>query len=697
MTSDPTDARPERRLNLFLFVLFCAALAVHFHFATMNWHYQFMAGHEFRQTQTALISYYIDKENNFSLDYSVPLLGKPWVLPLEFPLYEWGVVWLSRATHLPQFEAARTISLACFYLTLPALYLLLGELGLSRPRRLLALACTLVCPVYIFYARAVLVDPMALLCSVWFLAAFVRTMQTHRWRWFVLCALCGTAAGLIKSLVWFAWVAPAAVYGAWRLVHELRGTDGWRGMARTAAWGLGVMILPVAASLAWTGYADTLKEVHPSAVLFTSHNLAHDNYGTFSLATRFSGEVWRTLFARWQESILPAWALGLLVLPGLFFLPSVRRPIAACAGCFLFIQALIPLAYAYQDYYFYTCAAFATVAIAFTFLGLLDSRLPRWLAVPLLLLPLAALIANYGQGYYPLQAVQSPGGSGLTETIKAYTPPNSVIIVAGNDWSAVIPYYAQRKALMIRYAFSTDQAYQKRAFADLADEEVSALVLVGDQRNNRDLVRLAAATFNLDDQPTYSHTDGDVYLSLFHRELTIRRLSENHGYHGIVAHAQPIAITFDGPLIPIPPGAARTAFDMVSPAPTHYRFSYGYDAWNEGDQRVLNAHVNSDLVVPAPAAATHIVWQFGIRPGAYEREGEKTNGVEFLIEGETPDGVRRTIFRRLLDPAAEPADRGTQKMNIPFQPTAGERLFFRTRPNGSGAFDWAYWNRIAVE
>ncbi|HLP08005.1 MAG TPA: hypothetical protein VK178_07555, partial [Opitutaceae bacterium] len=86
------SATSERRLTVLLVVLFCAAAAIHLWFATRNWHYRFMAGHEFRQTQTALIAHYIEQENNFSPDYSVPLLGKPWVLPLEFPFYEWGVV-----------------------------------------------------------------------------------------------------------------------------------------------------------------------------------------------------------------------------------------------------------------------------------------------------------------------------------------------------------------------------------------------------------------------------------------------------------------------------------------------------------------------------------------------------------------------------------------------------------------------------
>ena len=170
-----------------------------------------MPGHEFRQAQTALIAHYIDEQNNYSLLYETPVLGKPWVsILLEVPVYEWSVVGLSRAFGLPHFLAARTISLGCFYLILPAIYLLLGRFNLSRPRRLLALALILACPVYIFYSRAFLMESMELMCCAWFLLGFLRTMDERRWSWLVLTVVAGTGAALIKSATFAVWLLPAA-------------------------------------------------------------------------------------------------------------------------------------------------------------------------------------------------------------------------------------------------------------------------------------------------------------------------------------------------------------------------------------------------------------------------------------------------------------------------------------------------------
>ncbi|HLP03525.1 MAG TPA: hypothetical protein VK163_15970, partial [Opitutaceae bacterium] len=400
----------------------------------------------------------------------------------------------------------------------------------------------------------------------------------------------------------------------------------------------------------------------------------------------------------WQQSLLPPWALALLVVPGLLFLPAWRRRIAAALALFLAAQLLIPLAYAYQDYYFYAANLFAVAALAFVFLGLLDSGLPRLVSLPLLFVPLAALFATYRADYFHLQAVRSFGGSGLTEAIKAYTPPHTVLVVAGEDWCAVIPYYAERKALMIRRGLENDSAYLDRAFADLADEEVAALVLTHDQRSNRTLVERAAAQFNLDTAPTFTHPTGDVYCSNFYRESILERLHGAHGYNQITTAAAPRPVSTPAdPLIAIPAGAAPQVFDMVRPAPSHYRFAFGYGTWPLDGDRCLNMHAESDLVVPAPAAARRIHWQFGLVPTAYERDGDTTDGVVFIIEGESPHGTRRQLFRRVLDPVMEPADRGNQTADIPYSPLPGERLFFRTRNNGAADFDWSYTRRIIVD
>src|SRR5258708_27985384 len=78
-SSPMSESAPARRENWSLIGIFCAAFLVQFYLTARNWTMPFMPGHEFRQAQTAIVSYYIDRQNNFSLLYETPILGKPWI------------------------------------------------------------------------------------------------------------------------------------------------------------------------------------------------------------------------------------------------------------------------------------------------------------------------------------------------------------------------------------------------------------------------------------------------------------------------------------------------------------------------------------------------------------------------------------------------------------------------------------------
>ena len=135
---------------------------------------------------------------------------------------------------------------------------------------------------------------------------------------------------------------------------------------------------------------------------------------------------------------------------------------------------------------------------------------------------------------------------------------------------------------------------------------------------------------------------------------------------------------------------------MVSPTQVWAHSSHGFDlVLTEGGSGLLT-HPDSNLWLHAPAGASRIEWNFGLLRQAYEKEGDKTDGVEFVITG-TVGGNTRQIFHRLLDPARLPADRGTQHISLPYQPRPGELLLFATRPVQGYAFDWAYWEKIAVK
>ncbi len=693
------DSSPVSRKERWLLTgLFAVALIYSLYGVTYNWTMGFMSGHEFRQAHTAIVAYYIDKQNNFSLLYEVPIFGKPWVsLLLEVPIYEWAVVLLSRLTGWPHIVAARTVSAACFYLTLPAIWLLLGRLGLPKPRRLLPLALILSAPLYIYYSRAFLMDSMALMFSAWWLLAFVRAMDNRCWRWLALAVVTGTAAAVIKSAVWAAWLVPGAAYGAWLLWRDARTRAGWMAGLKTTAWGLATVVVALLALRAWVAYTDPIKAAHASAWIFTSKNLTQGNWGLFDLGVLFSRELWGHLLHCWEQGIMSRWFIFAGLLLGLA-LPAVRWKVLGTAAPFFLAQFMFPFAYAYQDYYFYACAVFLHAGLGYALLGLIDTRLPRWLVILLVLAPFAAQVRAYWQDYRVGQSIWHHGGYSFTELLRDHTPEDSVIIVAGADWAGVTPLYAQRKALMVRNGLEHDRTYLERAFQDLQDEEVCALVVFNDVRKNRAFIDMVAARFDIDvTQPTLSFITADVYASRTYSKGLQLILKNSRKYPQLEL---PPGALDDEPVkgvITFPAEMARRTFPTFSPAPQRASFQFGMDWLMHGRQGVLSVHPDADLWLEPPAGAKEIRWSYGIFAGAYENPAAHTDGVEFIVQGEGPGDASRLIYRRLLDPARNPADRGDQHEVVPYVPVPGEVLRFSTRPFEHSAFDWAYTIKIEVK
>jgi hypothetical protein len=189
----------------------------------------------------------------------------------------------------------------------------------------------------------------------------------------------------------------------------------------------------------------------------------------------------------------------------------------------------------------------------------------------------------------------------------------------------------------------------------------------------------------------------DVYVPRAYRKNVELRIKASAAYPQIaMPHTEEDDLIGKG-VLTLNPTVAQNAFGNIVPAPYAAQFQFGLGWIPHGDGVVISAHPDSDLWLRAPAAATEIRWGYGIFSGAYEKPEKSTNGVEFIVDGEQPDGTKRRIYRRVLDPMQIPADRGDQHVAIPYAPLPDEVLHFSTRPNENSAFDWAYWIDIKVQ
>jgi len=691
--------RPDRRESTFAAALFCLALAFHFWGATVGWKSLNLPGCEFRQTQTGISAFFIQREHNFSLAYPTPVLGKPWAIPMEFPLYQWTVVWVSDALKLPLTQSARAVSLVCFYLSLPAFYLLLARIGLSRPRRLLVLGLLLTCPLYIFYARAFLIETMALMFGAWFLLGYVRTVEERSPGWLVAAALAGAGCGLVKVTTLLFFLMPAFIWTLWWFWNDWRQPADVRAriLVRRVGWCALAVAVPCVAAIWWVHHSDAIKNLSVAGNFLQSSRMSLYNFG---VGSRFSSAIWRQ---HWQVYFHDLTSVPVLVVCAVLAAAFARRwwrLIGLLLFLFLAVQLVFPILYAWHEYYYVANAFTLLMAFGFALCGIFESRMPRVAAWVVVLSVYGLQAGMYMKDFYPVQKQISNGGSNLTLALRSLMAPDEVMVIAGDDWSSITPYYAQRRALMIRRNLETTWSEIEPAFDRLKDEDVTALVLEGKQVENEQLIRSAVVHFHLDPRPAFRWRDATVYV---HEQIRpylpdlLRNIPEIEPGEPETEDSNPL-LRHDvetGVLL----RRYRDDFSGMQPRPFRYYTTYGTSRFDFEGHQAFNAHPDTRLWFNIPQGNRIFSAEVGVVPGAYDPKlpnSDRTDGIEIRLEREVPGGVKELLFSRLLNPRDVESDRGLLHIEHAFdlgQPGV-VCLSIGPGPHGNYARDWAMLGRV---
>ncbi len=626
----PID-RQEHRLAV---TLFAVALAFHAWGATVGWKSLNLPGCEFRQAQTAISAYFIQREHNFSLAYPTPVLGKPWSIPLEFPLYQWCVVGVANGLKLPLTQAGRAVSIACFYLSLPAFYWLLAGIGLTRSRRLLVLGMMVTCPLYIFYARAFLIETMALMFGAWFLLSYGRAVEKWNGWWLTLAAVAGAGCGLVKVTTLLFFLMPALAWTLGWLWHDWRQPSAarWSALGRRVLWCSMAVVVPFTASIAWLRYTDAIKAQSVAGQFLISDRLTAYNFGT---GVRFSPDLWRQHWHILFHDITTWPVLAGCALLAVVFARRWWRWIAFLVFLFFAVQVIFPVLYAWHEYYYVASGFTLMFAYGLAVCGVFESRLPRQ-AVWVVALALYGLqIGNYLSYYFPSQRQISNGGDNLTLALRHVMAPDEVMVVAGNDWSSMTPYYAQRRAFMIRRNVEHTWDMIIPAFEQLKGEDVTALVLFGDQIKNQVLIDLTVKAFHLDPRPAFRCRDATVFLHEQVRSQTralllnvpeVEVLGEQPGeLDPRFQHKRELTYLLK---------RYREDFAQMQPAPFKYYTTYGTAHYDYAGGRFIGAHPDTRVWFQLPAGKHTLSAQVALLPAAYDPtvpQGDRSVGIEVRI------------------------------------------------------------------
>lgn len=660
--------------------------------ASRGWQTPGMLGHEFRQTQTAL-SIQAMQRDGFSVAYPTPILGKPWSIPMEFPLYQLAVTTYCEFTGVEVVQGGRMVSAICFIIGLLGVVAIGRSVGFSWGASAIAALPIVAAPVYLFYSRTVMIESMAWAASVWFLVGVLRfRAQSNRWVLMLTLGV-GAIAVLVKSTTWAAFCLPWAVlfigdaYRAWKSKG-----DGLRSLL-VQALGIGVPLLVL--GFGWVAWADSIKAQNPLAHFLLSTELKAFNFGTWDM--RFDPEILAVIIDRWAETFLPWW-LWLGVLGATLVLASRRLLVVALATGFVGIQLIFFNLYFAHDYYFYANAALGCLVVGFAAASLWDHP-GRWsrsvLPAGILLLSVGGVqLKTFAEGFGRLQLSRSGGFTAFSTVVPFITEPDEVLVAHAPVWNSAEAFYANRRMLMIAdFQMFSHRDKVEQSIALLADESTPLLMVMGESRIHSEWVSERIEDMALWPMALFETA---TEITVYARADRWRQMRE------VIAQGDFAGITLSSELpkspveerMPTVGSPAEAVFAKAGMYPISSVFPFGVGGYRDPESWVVSTHAPTEIYFEIPATATKLKFQFGLGDGVTEQRDFDGLGVN--VELIHPDGRATVIHSEWMAPKT---DRVIREVEVDLPSDRPTLMLYHVvpGPQNQNAYDQAWLRYLRFE
>ena len=400
--------------------------------------------HGFRQTQTAWSAVLFAQQGIDLLHPQVPVLGPPFALPLEFPLFQAMAAPLLRLG-LPVEPVLRGLDLLWFTVSALLVYLI-GRRLAGRRTALISLIAFTFSPFAILWSRTALVEYLAVAAGLAVLYFTMLALDRRSWRWTAAAAIAGAIALTVKDTTGAVWGVVTGVYVLSRLLHT---------HSRREIVGRALIIgLPaLAAAIVWMVASAAVRRENLYAYTINDATFVPWFFGT--LAQRLDPSTWLVIASRIEEELT-----GLAALVWLYLAVreiwhqtwSYRLPWLGLIGVVALAPLVLTNVYLVHDYYL----AAISPAIALV-VGLGGAHLlARWRAGRTIGL---VLVAAWALAFWPLREYVSlpyalPADSGelqIARQIEAETSPNRMVALVTHDvyWDPSYFFYAHREGLLV--------------------------------------------------------------------------------------------------------------------------------------------------------------------------------------------------------------------------------------------------------
>jgi hypothetical protein len=517
----PTPAR-EPRWPLLLFAL-CLGYALWA--ASIGWHHTVLDFIGFRQAQTALTTFFMVGQPP-RLAYETPVVGPPWSIPFEFPVYQWIVASIVHFFDTPLDETGRAVGFLFFLLTLIPAYRLLAWLGFTRAHRVLALCVFVVSPFYLFWSRTFLIESTALFFSMCYLAAALPAVDKVGPARLGIAVLFGIVAALVKITTCFVFSSIILLYFVYRCFlargenppadpseNEEANALRWTFLFRAIL----LLGIPFASGLLWTRFADQHKALHPIGrhLMSSSEIMQRWNYGT--LGQRLQWSTWGNILAPAHYALGHGLVFPLAML-GSYFARRRRRIVLACLAVYPLAPLVFTNLYCFHEYYAFANNVLLLAAAAVGLIALMERGGRCRLAGLMGLACFFALaIWRFQVYYYPIQAKNRNELNAVARAVQEVTQPDDVVVILGCDWSSELPYYSRRRCLSV--PFWLDPSVEKIPdYLALEPPYQVGAVVVHTAWLPIDRTAMQEAIARAGFSATYHHADPDFEIYSLHAE-----------------------------------------------------------------------------------------------------------------------------------------------------------------------------------
>jgi hypothetical protein len=447
-------------------VLFVALILISLVLRFINIDNPIVERHGFRQTQTALtVRVWINEGINI-IKYQTPVLGEPWTLPFEFPLYQlfaYGMHKLLNIFSVSNLDIAmRLTNIIFFYGCALFLYLISFQFFEKRDVARCIVIFFILTPYSIFWSRTSMIEFTATFFGLAYIYFILRFLQEQKLKNIVPSIIVGTAAYLAKSTS----MIPCCLFLVFVILRFMF-TQKYLSMAaifskQTIIFCLKmffIVIIPFTVGYIWVKWADHVKDISGFAAL-NSANLHAWNFGTIQQKLKLAS--WRGIYGHLKGIAPPAFfAIFALSLPVLLrnqkkLFQTIIPMISA-----VFTISIIFNLYYVHDYYFCAVLPFVCMSLVsscyyitkYLQVNYIHSRDRTVFSILLSVIFLVSVLYNgrdYTNGVLSGKNVFAGYNNSifeLTGYIQNNTNKNDLIVIFDNDWSSDITYYANRKSL----------------------------------------------------------------------------------------------------------------------------------------------------------------------------------------------------------------------------------------------------------